>query len=648
VGGVCVGGGEGRGGPLNGRSAGPLDGRWAKVEGTGRLSVLSLGFSYSARHPDGRLLREWVRDLPGRRWDRTGRCWLVDAELLEPGVISAAGFVVCGPDGQPASRTSVVVSPGRSCRRAGPVVSATVPASFGLDLYDYQRQGAETMLRTGRMFVADEPGLGKTRTVLAVAAAVGARRMVVTAPAVVLTHWQREAELSGVCGPIPEGLTPNAPPDGTSPPGVGVRSVAERSEPRVVVVRPGRKEPALPEHGVVVVSDSMLAARPGLVARLCAWEPDVFAYDEVHRAKTWGSKRTVAALRLADAARRTVVASGTPILSRTDELVAPLAMTGALDAVFGGRKRFVGRYVRYDRFGRPKPVVANLAELGQVLDGQVWVRRRKADVLPDLPAKSRRRLLVDIDRADYDLAHAEVVEAVDEWLDGLAALPEAGSDVVWDWAHGRLELISRLRRAAGAAKVGAAAGYVADWTAAGPGGDGRWDRPLVVWAHHREVVAAVADAVAEHGAEVIDGSTSPAKRTSIVERFQDRRVAVLVASITAAGVGVTLTAASDVLFVEVDWTPALIAQAEDRCARIGQTRPVTVTSMVAAGTLDETVMSTLAHKAAVLESVVPGGDHEVARPMGSSRATAARLLVGMVDERIGRRVLAAHRRRRSA
>ncbi|MGH9066578.1 MAG: helicase-related protein, partial [Acidimicrobiales bacterium] len=127
---------------------------------------------------------------------------------------------------------------------------------------------------------------------------------------------------------------------------------------------------------------------------------------------------------------------------------------------------------------------------------------------------------------------------------------------------------------------------------------------LIVFAHHREVVEALVERL---GALRIAGEDSATERQATVDRFQtDPEARVIVCSLKAAGVGITLTAASDVVFAELDWTPAAHDQGADRAHRFGQTEPVTVWWMLTEGTIEGYMSRLLTRKAKVTASVVDG------------------------------------------
>lgn len=477
-------------------------------------------------------------------------------------------------------------------------------------LFGYQASGARAVT-AGHCVLADEPGLGKTSAAIVAHASVGTRRLVVVCPPIIASNWRREIELAGWDVPVS-------------------------------VIRPGRKVPDFPPSGVVVVADSLLGARPSLVEGLLAWSPDGLIVDEAHREKGLDSKRSRAVRRLAhgvDGLR--VPITGTPLVSTPRDLAPILDISGHLEEVFGGLSAFMDTYCRWDRMRGWVPRRGALGDLRDILDQRVWVRRRKEDVL-DLPPLLSVPLLVDVDLAGFRRAHAEAIATIEGWLGDLGA-PDPGEEEIDALIEsGAFELVSRLRKAAGLAKIPAARDWVGDFVEAFAPADrrGPYERPLVVWTHHRVVTRAMVEAVSDLDAPVasIWGDTPATDVPRIIDDFQAGRIAVLVASMSAAGTGVTLTRACDALFVETDWTPALVQQATDRQRRIGQTRPMTVTTLVGPGTLDERVQCVLAAKAAVLDPVLgEGNDVSV---MDAPAASARDLVRALVEVALAKR----HRR----
>ena len=506
-------------------------------------------------------------------------------------------------------------------------------------------------------------------------------------PPVVLTHWAREAVQSGLGVPDPASKAAWWPRDIV--PAAGSPAAGSPSDgpapAEVVVVQPGRKVPELPDRGVVIVADSILAARPALVDTIVGWSPSVVVYDEAHRARTWSSTRSRTVRGLIARVRDTRTAdlgptwgggpgtgfaplpalmvlplTGTPMFTGSPvEMVPLLAMTGHLDWVFGGRAAFAERFCRRDHFGRWVGRMKNMEELRRLLDIHVWVRRYKADILPWLPEKRWVTSYVDVSMTDIRAAQTELEETVDEWLDELA--PHEPDDTeVERWCRSQIGLLSPLRLATGLAKVPAAVEHIETWLAGNsprPDATGAWtfEEPLVLWAHHREVISALA----EHSGDllrsrlgtgmppvaVIDGSTGLDRRTEYVDALQARHLGVLVCQITAAGVGLTLTACASPLFVESDWTAQMMSQAEDRHHRPGQDRGVTLTALCATGTLDEHVVKVRNRKEDVASLVVGDRAGRATRDAGhdTSGAHPPWELLAEVVHRVQR---ARHRSRR--
>lgn len=475
-----------------------------------------------------------------------------------------------------------------------------------------------------------------TRTSLAAAAIRKASRVVVVCPPLVLTNWGREIRSAfepGIHIPGTPMYRP-APEQAPEPKTKAARKKAEAAEKKakknfpewISVIRAGRKVPPLPETGFVVVPDSLLSSRPELLAELIDWAPEAAIFDEVHRARTWTSKRATACRTVASSVLArgglTVPTTGTPILASPLELLNLLAMTGHLYRGWGSAGAYIERYLRPQKFGGFAPRKKELPGLGDVLRQHVWTRRNKKDVLTQLPPKWRTVRRVEIDEKPFKEAHSALYEKLSAWVDEFQA--EKGSwpakDDIDQFVHGRaIELMSPLRVAAGVAKIPAATEIIQDWmettTIVHADGTKEYTRPLLVWAHHKEVLDAMANALPKELADVgvISGATSSERRQELADQFQAGKLGVLVCSIIAAGFGLTLTRSSDAIFIEQDWTPAQISQAEDRISRIGQDKPCMITTLYADNTLDPSLRAVLMNKGDILEAITPGSDNRVTK-----------------------------------
>ena len=486
----------------------------------------------------------------------------------------------------------------------------TLPA-FDRELFAFQKAGAYAVA-AGRTCLFDEPGVGKTFQSLAAARILDARRLLIVCPPLLTTNWAREAAIAGF--------------------------------PEAVVFRTGRKEPQLPDVGVAIISDSTLAARPETARRVAEWRCDVMIVDEAHRLKTIGSARSEAVLTVGMSAKHApIVITGTPIFAAPHELVPLLELSRFLCPVFGGRSQFLEDFCRQDRLGNWKAKKAALPRLKSMLRREVWVRRRKVDVLPQLPPKRRRDLVLDVPLTEYRRAHKECISKVQAWLtwfENFHGRPPTAEDREEYAKKVGFELISQMRRAAALVKVKPAIELMLEHVRSTgfqeEGGKREYMRPLIVWAHHLDVIHALYEALpAELGqAAVIYGNTSDRERDAIVAQFQEGRIPVLIAGITKAGVGITLTRSSDAIFVETDWTPGIVKQAEDRTNRIGAVNPSQYTTLVARGTLDELIQRILLSKTEVIDAVLDSSDGGVAVLAKADTRALKEIVDALIEEAV--------------
>lgn len=416
------------------------------------------------------------------------------------------------------------------------------------------------------VLIADEMGLGKTVQAIAILESSESYPALVVCPASLRSNWAREATAW-----IPH------------------RSV------EVLSGRNPHSKPNPPADVTILNYDI-----------LDAWADDLPALkaivlDESHYIKNGATKRTKAAIRLSDRQPHDIVRlclSGTPIVNNPTEILTQLRFLHR-HTDFGGVAGFKRRY----------GAGANLDELNRRLRACCMVRRRKIDVLSELPPKRWATLLFDGDphrMASYRIAEQDIITHLVTQARDAAEKAGASSEEAWRVAWERaarvgaaqqLVAINVLRRLATEAKMGAVCGWLEDFLVDG--------RKIVVFAHHRHTIATLASRFPD--AVTITGDTSMSDRQENVERFQtDPSCRTMLCSLKAAGVGLTLTAASDVLFVEQGWTPADMDQAADRCHRIGQTDSVTAWVALCADTIDERIAGLIAMKRMTVDAATDG------------------------------------------
>ena len=461
-----------------------------------------------------------------------------------------------------------------------------VPVPEGCSLLPFQKAGVAFALSRPATLFGDEMGLGKTVQAIAVCNAIAAERILVVCPANVLLNWKQEIEKWSTLG---------AP---------------------VYLVRPGCEFPRI-ERGWVVINYDIAGRYPELHER----EWDAFIADEVHYLKTATAQRTQALFGgrkkqgsgyvtlPAVPAKRKLVLTGTPIPNRPAEIFSPLHY---LDPTrWPSFRAFARRYCEggFNGFAYDANGASNLDELQARLRQSVMIRRLKKDVLKELPAKRRQIVPVEIENADAVLAAEREVEErteamIAEATNAVQEAEAAGDKAAYNDAVRKLNTVkgiaftemARIRHETALAKVPAVIEHLRNNTNG---------NKVVVFAWHRDVLAQIEEAVADQGAVVITGDTPAEDRQAIVNRFQnDPSVKFFLGNIKAAGIGLTLTAAAHVVFAELDWTPANITQAEDRCHRVGQQQSVFVQHLVLDGSLDAKMAKMVIEKQAVIDNAL--------------------------------------------
>ncbi len=319
----------------------------------------------------------------------------------------------------------------------------------------------------------------------------------------------------------------------------------------------------------------------------------ILVVDESHYYKNWKAKRTKKLAEIAAHINRRIELTVTVIKSRPAELYSQLKLVAP--EIAGGFVDFAMRYCGgyRDRFGFHADGATNLDELHCRI-GPVYLRRLKIDVLPELPPKLHSDIPVDM---PLNLAK-RYNRAADDFIE---YLKEEGNDKAAASAQRaeHLTRITALKQLVLKPKIEAAIEFIRNANEQG--------EKVVAFSGYNDVIDAIA-AEFDGTCVRITGADSAAERDAAVQAFQnDPAVMVFAGNITAAGVGFTLTASSQVLFTDEPWTPGDKQQAEDRCHRIGQNDCVNVYTLLAVGTIDMLIRILLEEKADVVAAVQGGG-----------------------------------------
>jgi len=428
------------------------------------------------------------------------------------------------------------------------------PAPAGLAYFEYQKAGIEFLASHSAALLADDPGLGKTIQVCGLLnLRPEIRSVLIVCPASVKYVWARELKR----WLVHEWRA------------ITIAGVTLDASAEVIVCN----------YDLLRKFDAVLKGR----------RYDLLVLDEAHYIKTPGAQRTKACKVLGTLAARKVLLTGTPVMNRPGEL---WSLLNFLDAkAWGPFFPFALRYcdARKGTFGWDFSGNSNLDELNDRLrTSGTMLRRRKADVLPQLPRVTRQIVPLPVDMTS-------VLEELTERLAELMGFDPDNPPFEIDPVRIPFELIAAIRRETGTAKARAALAFIADET---EGLD-----KIVVYAHHHDVLEALHEALIP--SVLVTGRTPAKARARAVDCFQESRgVKYFIASITAMGVGITLTSASRVIFVEQSWTPAELEQAECRLHRIGQASAVLSQFLTVRDSIDEKILSAVVGKMRVIEEVL--------------------------------------------
>lgn len=448
-------------------------------------------------------------------------------------------------------------------------MTATLKHKLRVEPYEYQKEGILFGLERRRLLIGDEPGLGKTLQSIGIVDTAAAYPCLVICPSSLKINWQREFEKFTDKKAL---VLDNA--SRTSWPyflGMGMFHVAivnyESLKKFFVWDIKGGKTFTLKD---VVFNRDINVFRSVIM-------------DESHRLKDPTAQQTMFTRGIVEGKEWRILLSGTPVVNHAQDLVSQLAIMGRLLSDFGGRGKFLAQYGDNE----------NLSELSDKLYDTCMIRREKAKVLTELPDKQRTDLYVEIsNRDEYDLAAADLAAYLREYTEC------TDREIRRKMRMEALVKFMTLRSLASKGKVKQATDFIKNFLANG--------KPLIVFCSLKEIVKTLQKQFPD--AVRVTGDDNTAEKQAAVDAFQSGEAQLIICSIKAAGVGLTLTASSNVAFVEFPWTYADCCQCEDRAHRIGQKNNVNCYYLIGRSTIDPVLYNIIHKKRSIANQIMACDD----------------------------------------
>lgn len=421
---------------------------------------------------------------------------------------------------------------------------------LGGELYPFQTAGVQfTEELNGRVLIADEMGLGKTIQALGwLQHHPEVRPVVIIVPNCVKENWKREA-------------------------------IKWLSDDNTVLTVNGGKD--FVSGDITILNYDIVKKHKEAILEL---NPKCVILDECHYIKNYKAQRTKAVQEITKGAKHIIALSGTPMLNRPVELWTIANMIAP--TTFNNWTSYVNRYCDafQDRYALNVNGSSNLEELQSKLRQTMMIRRLKADVLTELPEKMRETVFMNVSDKEWS-AYRNLELNFVEWLRNNLKEDENLNDKLSAEA---LVKIGQLRKKVAEIKMKSVTEWVNNYKESSTG-------KLVLFCHHIKTIEIMKEAFPD--ILTISGKDSAEDRQKSVDAFQnDDSKRLIVLTFGAGGVGITLTKAQDVAFIELAWRPADLSQAEDRIHRIGQEGQVTAWYLLVPDSIDESMMEMINEK----------------------------------------------------
>lgn len=447
------------------------------------------------------------------------------------------------------------------------LVHAKPGEQFRGKLLNFQKEGLDFLIKSsGNALLADEMGLGKTVQTLAYASTEKQTfPVLVVAPLVTLNNWEREITK----------FVKKKSRNGR---------ILESESPTSTIIRTGKRQ-ELPESDFYIINYELLHKRFWDLAKVGF---RTIVCDEVHnlRSKTTQKYKAVKKLAALKTTSFRIGLSGTPIYNRGSEIwpIVDILKPGLL----GSFKEFCEYFCYVNEKGKAIVLENKRDSLRNELQKHVMLRRKKSDVLKELKDKVRYKEVIASDTDYYVEELNKIWTRLEE--ERRAAKSEFDKSVSYRRA------IRSERQAAGIAKIPHVINFVKNIM--------EIEESVVVFCHHKIIHKLLHESLVEFSPMAVVGGQSDKVRQEQIDMFQQGKSKLMIAGIRAGNVGINLTRAKYVVFAELDWSPAIHRQAEDRLHRIGQKSTVFAYYLIGKGTLDDHVANVLVDKSYEIDSIL--------------------------------------------
>lgn len=438
---------------------------------------------------------------------------------------------------------------------------------FRGELLNFQKEGLDFLLKSsGNALLADEMGLGKTvQTLSYIATERQTFPILVVAPLVTLNNWQREIEK----------FVKKKSRNGR---------IIDNESSSSTIIRTGKSQ-VLPSTDFYIINYELLYKRMKDLSKL---NIKTIVCDEVHnlRSKTTQKYKAVKKLAALSSVSYRIGLSGTPIYNRGSEIwpIVDILKPGLL----GSFKEFCEYFCYVNEKGKAIVLENKRASLRNELQKHVMLRRKKSDVLKELKDKVRYKEVIDSDTDYYFEELSKIWTKLEE--------EQKGAATEFDKSASYQRAIQSERQIAGIAKLPHVINFVKNIM--------EIEESVVVFCHHKVIHKLLNESLSEFSPVTIIGGQSDKTRQDQIDKFQKGESKLMIAGIRAGNVGINLTRAKYVVFAELDWSPAIHRQAEDRLHRIGQKNTVFAYYLIGNGTLDDHVANVLVDKSYEIDTIM--------------------------------------------